>query len=76
MEVERRASGQCLASAQGDVCRLPVEITLTETELHIRFTHIDGPSAVVNIMDLTRAATTELAARLFGTARPLTRSGS
>ncbi|MFE3838861.1 hypothetical protein [Pseudogemmobacter sonorensis] len=67
--VERHPLGQRVGGAEGTVGGLPVIITLTEDELHIAFTHVDAPAAVVNLMDVTRAATAATAAALFGAER-------
>lgn len=65
-QVDRFFLGDYLTGAEGDVCGLPVVISLTHLELHIAFTHVDAPAVAINLMDITYEATAALAVALFG----------
>ena len=64
LSVDRRPKGSTHATAAGKIDGIPVLVTLTEGEIHIGWTDRKGPSFVIELNPLVKAATDEIETQL------------
>ena len=58
--VDRRAKGNVLGEAAGNIGGIPLAITLTESEIHIDWADRSGPRFVIELNPLVKAAVDEI----------------
>lgn len=64
LSVSRGPLGVWLGQAEAKINGAPLSVTLTEAELHIGFADRDGPSFVLDLNTLCKAAINEIEAQL------------
>lgn len=64
LAVDRGPFGQVLATSQGHIEGWPLSVVVTPVEIHIAFADRDGPSFVIDLNTLAKAAVNEIEAKL------------
>jgi hypothetical protein len=60
LSVERPKFGVALAEAEGNIKKMPLLVTVTEHEIYIAWADRDGPSFVIEMKPLIKAAMNEI----------------
>ncbi len=60
IEVDRGPFGARLGETEGHINGWPIEITLTNAELHSQLSDRDGPRLIVDLNHLTKTAVNEI----------------
>lgn len=64
LSVERPKFGVALAEAEGNINKIPLLVTVTEHEIYIAWADRKGPSFVIEMQPLIKAAVNEIEALL------------
>ena len=64
LAVDRRPVGPVLAHSEGHIEGWPLAVVVTPVEIHIAFADRDGPSFVLDLDTIAKAAVSEIEAKL------------